>query len=598
MLQQLVALLLTMSSNNNLNVNEFLDAIDSSNATEHNITSPTPAPDLTFTSAPVPSNSKNYSTAPMRFSGRYDLFKLPDFLLTVEAQLYAQNLQTDVERIAFFGRNLTGPAAQWYAQWIQNHNQPYYEQFLIDFKNKFISIINLHAIFNEFKRLKEANVGIDTYNQNFSRLLALIPADIWTPKGELLFYYRGLTPNTAYKVALAHPTTVDAAMEAATFNMDSDIHMTSSVNPVPVDFADDYHPQITTVYHSQRRGGRKGNQKLSQTKRQSSKRSFRNSCQVKILIKEKPINVLVDTGSPTSFISADIADSLKLTRSAALPFRFRSVVSSESSHTNESAEISLELDDIKIKTPIYTTDSIAFEIIIGHLIISSHPLLHKILNNKKPVPEYTIFVKAENDTEKLNADNTAAALAIKVSVIGDDDHLDKLPRWLKDKYSATVRNDLPPKNFTEASRVKYEIEIKSGARLPRRQSYQITPILEQEIDLIVADLLEKKLIVSSKSPCSSPAVLAKKKDGTYRLCVDCRALNTVTVKDPFPLPRINNLLAKIGSSTNFSTLDLHSGYHQIPMEMDDRLKTAFVTPNGKYEYTVMLSCFVMTSLIP
>lgn len=139
-------------------------------------------------------------------------------------------------------------------------------------------MINLHAIFNEFKRLKEANVGIDAYNQKFSQLLALIPADIWTPKGELLFYYRGLTPDTAYKVSLAHPTTVDAAMEAATFNMDSDIHMTSSVNPAPVDFADDYHPRITAVYHSQRRGGRKGNQKLSQTKRQSNKPSFRRYC--------------------------------------------------------------------------------------------------------------------------------------------------------------------------------------------------------------------------------------------------------------------------------------------------------------------------------
>lgn len=112
----MVALLLTMSSNNNLNVDKFLDAIDSSNATEHNTTGSMAAPDLTSTSAPVPSSSKNYSTAPIRFSGRYDLFKLLDFLLTVEAQLYAQNLQTDAERIALFGRNLTGPAAQWYAQ--------------------------------------------------------------------------------------------------------------------------------------------------------------------------------------------------------------------------------------------------------------------------------------------------------------------------------------------------------------------------------------------------------------------------------------------------------------------------------------------------
>lgn len=308
-----------------------------------------------------------------------------------------------------------------------------------------------------------------------------------------------------------------------------------------------------------------------------------NSYQVKILIKENPINVLVNIDSPTSFISADIADSLKLTRSAALPFRFGGVVSSESSYTNESTEILLELDDTKIKIPIYTTDSIALEIIIGHPIISSHPLLHKIPNTKKSVSEYIVSIIVESDTEKLNTDNTAAVLTIKVSEIGDDDHLDKLPYRLKDKYSATVHNNLPPKKLTEASRVEYEIEIKPGVRLPKGQPYQITPKLEHEIELIVADLLEKKFIVPSKSPCSSPAALGKKKDDTYRLCVDCRALNTVTVKDPFPLPRTNNRLSKIGSSTKFSTLDLHLGYHQISMKMDDRLKITFVPPNEKYE---------------
>ncbi|KAK5779539.1 hypothetical protein RI543_003430 [Arxiozyma heterogenica] len=109
---------------NNLNMNEFLDAIDASTVTEHYTTAPTTTPtsttnptsDPTSAPAPVPSDSKYYSTVPMRFSGRYDLFKLPDFFVTVEAQLYARNLQTDVDRIAFFGRNLTGPAVQWYVQ--------------------------------------------------------------------------------------------------------------------------------------------------------------------------------------------------------------------------------------------------------------------------------------------------------------------------------------------------------------------------------------------------------------------------------------------------------------------------------------------------
>lgn len=74
---------------------------------------------------------------------------------------------------------------------------------------------------------------------------------------------------------------------------------------------------------------------------------------------------------------------------------------------------------------------------------------------------------------------------------------------------------------------------------------------------------------------------------THRLCVDYRILNKVTIKDPFPLSRIESLLAKIGDATVFSTLDLHSGYHHIPVEPADVEKTAFTIHNGKYQYRVM-----------
>ncbi|QLL32141.1 hypothetical protein HG536_0C03090 [Torulaspora globosa] len=81
--------------------------------------------------------------------------------------------------------------------------------------------------------------------------------------------------------------------------------------------------------------------------------------------------------------------------------------------------------------------------------------------------------------------------------------------------------------------------------------------------------------------------LVRKKDGSFRLCVDYRVLNEATIKDPFPLPRIEVLLAKIGNSAVFSSLDLHSGYHQIPVKEEDIPKTAFTIHNGKYQYRVM-----------
>lgn len=97
-------------------------------------------------------------------------------------------MHTDIDRIGFFGRSLTGPAAQWFVTWIRSHTEHHFDQFFVDFKNEFVEMIDPHAFFNAFQRSKEASVGIDVYNQKSSQLLALMPANIWTPKGELLFY--------------------------------------------------------------------------------------------------------------------------------------------------------------------------------------------------------------------------------------------------------------------------------------------------------------------------------------------------------------------------------------------------------------------------
>lgn len=95
----------------------------------------------------------------------------------------------------------------------------------------------------------------------------------------------------------------------------------------------------------------------------------------------------------------------------------------------------------------------------------------------------------------------------------------------------------------ENKEIVHVIEIKPGSRLPRIPPYRRAPKEEGEITKIVDDLLDKGFIEPLKSPFSSPVVLVKKKDGTFRLCADYRVLDEATIKDPFPLPRIEVLLA-------------------------------------------------------
>eukprot|EP00117_Sycon_ciliatum_P030790 scpid39474/ scgid4420/ Retrovirus-related Pol polyprotein from transposon 297; Protease; Reverse transcriptase; Endonuclease len=104
---------------------------------------------------------------------------------------------------------------------------------------------------------------------------------------------------------------------------------------------------------------------------------------------------------------------------------------------------------------------------------------------------------------------------------------------------------------------------------------------------IVDKMRDQGIVEDSTSPWSAPIVLVGKKDGSTRFCVDYRRLNDCTTKDPFPLPRMDDTLDALGGAKYFSTLDLCSGYHQLPMKPEDKEKTAFSTPDGHYQFTVM-----------
>jgi hypothetical protein len=103
----------------------------------------------------------------------------------------------------------------------------------------------------------------------------------------------------------------------------------------------------------------------------------------------------------------------------------------------------------------------------------------------------------------------------------------------------------------------------------------------------IKKLLEKGFICPSSSPWGAPMIFVPKKDGTQRLCVDYRALNEVTVKNKYPLPRIDGLFDQLYGACVFSKIDLQSGYHQLKVLECDIPKTAFISRYGLYEFTVM-----------
>jgi hypothetical protein len=108
--------------------------------------------------------------------------------------------------------------------------------------------------------------------------------------------------------------------------------------------------------------------------------------------------------------------------------------------------------------------------------------------------------------------------------------------------------------------------------------------LRTEIENQVQDMLASGLIQNSSSPFSFPILLVKKKDQSYRFCIDYRHLNSITAKAQFPVPIINEFLDELKNASWFSILDLCVGFHQIQMNPEDSFKTAFKTHSGHYEF--------------
>ena len=145
---------------------------------------------------------------------------------------------------------------------------------------------------------------------------------------------------------------------------------------------------------------------------------------------------------------------------------------------------------------------------------------------------------------------------------------------------------LPGEKLGCTNLVKANIDTGNHKPIFTRQ-YPLAHKTKENLDAVVTEMLEEGIIQPSKSPWNSPMILVKKKDGSFRPCVDFRKLNEITTSDKYPLPRIQELLQSLHGSKFFTTLDLQSSYWQTEIEDEDKEKTAFSTNAGHWNFTRM-----------
>lgn len=165
----------------------------------------------------------------------------------------------------------------------------------------------------------------------------------------------------------------------------------------------------------------------------------------------------------------------------------------------------------------------------------------------------------------------------------DDDQINEL-RVLLSKYSHLFIRGYPS---TRVNTGELEIRLKDSTKCVERRPYRLSPIEREKVRDMVKELLEHNIIRESKSSFSSPIILVKKKNGKDRMCVDYRELNRNTLRDHYPLPIISDQIDQLAGGTYYSTFDMAAGFHQIPISEGSIERTAFVTPDGLYEYLAM-----------
>ncbi|GKD29287.1 putative nucleotidyltransferase, ribonuclease H [Tanacetum coccineum] len=146
-------------------------------------------------------------------------------------------------------------------------------------------------------------------------------------------------------------------------------------------------------------------------------------------------------------------------------------------------------------------------------------------------------------------------------------------------------DDLP--GLPPPRQVEFKIDLVSSAAPVAHAPYRLAPSEMKELSKQLKELLEKGFIRPSSSPWGAPVLFVKKKDGSFRMCIDYRELNKLTVKNRYPLPRIDDLFDQLQGSSVYSKIDLRSGYHQLRIREEDIPITAFRTRYGHYEFQVM-----------
>ncbi|KAL0404877.1 UNVERIFIED_CONTAM: Transposon Ty3-G Gag-Pol polyprotein [Sesamum radiatum] len=308
--------------------------------------------------------------------------------------------------------------------------------------------------------------------------------------------------------------------------------------------------------------------------------------------------VLIDPGSTHSYISSELASKIPGENS---PLGYNLMVYlpvGGSVVVNSVRKGSLvRIGDVNLPVDLIVMDLKEFDVILGMDWLTQHRAVIDCYKKEVMIESFgesrVVFVGDRQvvpvcvisalEARRLMLEGCEAYLAHVIDSKKVNPTLEEIP-VVRD-FREVFPDDLP--GLPPHREVDFAIETLPGVSPISIAPYRMAPVELQELKKQLEELLEKGFIQPSISPWGAPVLFVKKKDGSMRLCVDYRQLNRVTVKNKYPLPRIDDLLDQLKGATTFSKIDLRSGYWQLRIAEKDIPKTAFRTRYGHYEFLVM-----------
>ncbi|GJW98847.1 putative reverse transcriptase domain-containing protein [Tanacetum coccineum] len=311
----------------------------------------------------------------------------------------------------------------------------------------------------------------------------------------------------------------------------------------------------------------------------------------------KSARVLFDSGADKSFVSISLASMLNIPPITLDTTYDIKMADGNLVGTNTVIQgCTLILLNQPFKIDLMPIKLGSFDVVIGMDWLSKYHA--RIICDEKvvhiPIDGETLIIRGDQSktrlsliscikTERYISRGYQVFIAQVMEKKSDEKRLEDIP--VVREFLEVFPEDLP--GLPLVRQVEFQIDLIPGAAPVARAPYRLAPSEMQELSNQLQELADRGFIRPSTSPWGAPVLFVKKKDGSFRMCIDYRELNKLTVKNRYPLPRIDDLFDQLQGSSTYSKIDLRSGYHQLRVRDEDIPKTAFRMRYGHYEFQVM-----------